>query len=135
MAKKCECGCGYPVFSHKYAKFCQWKRTDEKKPKPLNRSLITKKVSKGINKVSIPQLKLLKEYRPLRDAYMVEHEICEVRGCENPSNNLHHRKGRSGKLLIDTEYFMACCGVCHPRKIHETHVEWAYDNGYLIRRN
>lgn len=35
MAKTCNCGCGRPVFSHGYAKYCQWKRTDDKKPKKL----------------------------------------------------------------------------------------------------
>ncbi len=33
MAHTCKCGCGWPVFSHGYAKFCQNKRTDDKKPK------------------------------------------------------------------------------------------------------
>ena len=31
--KACKCGCGWPVFSHGYAKYCQGKRTDDKKPK------------------------------------------------------------------------------------------------------
>jgi hypothetical protein len=33
MAKTCKCGCGWPVFSHGYARYCQSKRTDNKKPK------------------------------------------------------------------------------------------------------
>lgn len=33
--KTCKCGCGWPVFSHGYAKNCQNKRTDDKKPKGL----------------------------------------------------------------------------------------------------
>lgn len=35
MAKTCNCGCGWPVFSHGYAKYCQSKRTDDKKPKKI----------------------------------------------------------------------------------------------------
>lgn len=31
--KSCKCGCGWPVFSHGYAKYCQNKRTDDKKIK------------------------------------------------------------------------------------------------------
>lgn len=31
--KKCLCGCGHDRFSHGYAKYCQHKRTDNKKPK------------------------------------------------------------------------------------------------------
>ena len=28
--KLCNCGCGLPVFSHSFSKYCQHKRTDEK---------------------------------------------------------------------------------------------------------
>lgn len=47
MSKKCNCGCGYPVFSTGYAKYCQHKRTD-KKPSKLKRTPIkTKYKSSG----------------------------------------------------------------------------------------
>lgn len=72
-------------------------------------------------------------YRPLRDKYLNEHPICEVHDCNNPSNQLHHKKGRVGKLLYDDEFFMACCGVCHPARIHENS-EWSYEHGYLISK-
>jgi len=38
--KTCLCGCGWPVFSHGYAKYCQYKRTDDKKPKRLQYHVI-----------------------------------------------------------------------------------------------
>ena len=130
MAKTCKYKeCDYPVFGKGYCRNHQWKRDDVKKYKPISAN------KTPIRKVAKSRVIELTEYNVLRDDYMAEHDICEVKGCENPSNQLHHKKGRDGKLLIDTAYFMACCGVCHPRKIHETHVKWAYDNGYLIRRN
>ncbi len=41
--KTCKCGCGWPVFSHGYAKFCQHKRTDKKKPHGLKLNITTVK--------------------------------------------------------------------------------------------
>lgn len=43
MAKTCKCGCGWPVFSHGYAKYCQNKRTDDKKPHGLKIKVTTVK--------------------------------------------------------------------------------------------
>jgi len=110
--------------------------------------LNAKKAGKGTKKkfiapVSQRMLSELSIYRPIRDGYLSHHETCEVRGCENPSNNLHHKAGRTGyadqwakdegvKLLWDVRFFMACCGSCHPRRIHEN-PEWATQEGYMIK--
>ena len=70
MAKVCLCGCGNPVFSNRYAKYCQYKRTDDKwiraqekkaekiksKPKTINRHYIksiTPKPYSGINDLNV----------------------------------------------------------------------------------
>lgn len=90
-----------------------------------------KKKSKSIKLISDKKLEELAIYRPLRDKYLAEHPICEVKGCGRKTTNLHHKKGRIGKLLFDTEYFMACCELCHPQKIHNNPV-WSRENGYLI---
>lgn len=90
-----------------------------------------KKKSKAIKPVSNKRLEELAIYRPLRDKYLAEHPICEVKGCERKTTNLHHKNSRVGKMLYATEYFMACCELCHPKGIHEN-PEWARENGYLI---
>lgn len=71
-------------------------------------------------------------YRPTRDKYLKEHLICEVKGCDKSSTNVHHKKGRIGELLYDIDYFLACCSTCHPQKIHFTHVKWAIEMGYIL---
>jgi hypothetical protein len=81
-------------------------------------------------------------YRPIRDRYMDEHPVCEVKGCCKPSVDLHHKARRTGyadeesinkgfKLLWDTRYFMAICRS-HHTKCDEDPV-WAEENGYIVR--
>lgn len=86
---------------------------------------------KAINPVSKSRLTQLAIYRPLRDEYLARHPKCEVNGCDRDTTNLHHKAGRIGKLLFDSEHFMACCELCHPQRIHEN-PEWSRENGYLI---
>lgn len=90
-----------------------------------------KKKPVRINNFSAKKAEDLKKYRPIRDAYLKEHRYCEVHDCGKLSTNLHHRAGRKGSLLYDTEYFMACCSTCHPQRIHEN-PEWARENGYIL---
>lgn len=92
---------------------------------------------KKINYFSPSKLKDDALYRKNRDEYMKEHLICEVKGCNNRSNNLHHKAGRDGPLLHMKKYFMACCGDCHPRRIHfeEDYPGWSRENKYIITVN
>ena len=71
-------------------------------------------------------------YRTIKEKYLKEHLRCEVEGCDKASTNVHHRKGRIGKLLYDIEWFMAVCSSCHPFKIHFTHTAWARKMRYLL---
>ncbi len=66
-----------------------------------------------IKSVSDKRLLELRDYRIVRDAYMRDHKICEHPECSNPSTELHHSKGRIGKLLTDPLYFKALCHSCH----------------------
>jgi hypothetical protein len=66
-----------------------------------------------IKSVSERRLLALKEYRVVRDAYMRDHKICEHPECSSPSTELHHSKGRIGKLLTNPLYFKALCNSCH----------------------
>lgn len=101
------------------------KKTSKKKVSPA------KKKYNYIKPVADKRLGELAIYRPLRDAYIEEHPICEVKSCDNPTTNLHHKNGRLGKMVYNVKYFMACCHVCHPARIHEN-PEWAREEGYLI---
>lgn len=71
----------------------------KKAPRP-----IIKKVSKG-------RAKQNRAYTPIKRKFLQDHPICQVEGCEAPSTDLHHVRGRSGKQLLKVTDFMA---TCHP---------------------
>jgi hypothetical protein len=127
MAKVCLCGCGYPVFSNKYAKYCQNKRTDDKWLSKQGKSGIKKRIS-PISEKKAEQLAI---YRVKRDKYLSENTVCEVKDCNKPSSHIHHMNGRNGSMIYNEEYFMAVGICCHPKRIHENPA-WARAMGYLI---
>ena len=90
-----------------------------------------KKKQKRIKPVADKRLGELAIYRPRRDKYLIDNPTCEVHDCNNETTNLHHKNGRIGPMVYNVKYFMACCHVCHPQRIHEN-PEWARENGYLI---
>ena len=88
-----------------------------------------------IPRFSKSKLRDLVIYRPIRDKFLKENPICQVRGCNNDTTNNHHRKGRIGDLLYNVKWFMACCSTCHPQKIHFTQVKWAKEMGYILNKS
>lgn len=77
--------------------------------------------------VSAKRLGQLREYTPQRKAYLLAHRLCAV--CkERRSAEVHHTRGREGKLLLAEEFWLAVCWTCH-RKIHEN-PKWAKEAGY-----
>lgn len=89
-------------------------------------------IKKRIKPVATKRQKQISKYYPLRNKYLEAHQVCEVDDCNNYSTNLHHKKGRENEMLINVEFFMACCSDCHPKRIHETNVKWAKKMGYLL---
>lgn len=73
-----------------------------------------------------------KDYEKKKKEYLTKNIRCEVKGCNQVSVDIHHKKGRVGKLLHDERYFMAVC-----RK-HHTEIEispsWAIEQGYSLQR-
>ena len=125
--------CNNPIFSHKFCKYCQHNRKDDKwlttleKRKSVTTGLKSTKNTK-IKSVSNKKLEELKQYRILRDEYMSNHTICEVKDCNRLAEDLHHSKNRA-YYLCDVSVFKAVCRLCHTR-IHSED-KWARDNGYL----
>jgi hypothetical protein len=71
-----------------------------------------------------------RQYWSLRKEFLKEHPVCE--DCRKKrSGEVHHTRGRWGKLLVDTQYWMAVCWDCHA-KIHEN-PRLAREKGYLYR--
>lgn len=103
-----------------------------------------------IRRVSAKRGKQLREYSKLRKEYLEAHPICEIWLAENQtkllhtedaegllgeaprSEEIHHRRGRFGSRLNDTEFWLALCPACH-RLIHQN-PKWAYERGYLLHR-
>ena len=92
---------------------------ESKKPKP-----IAKKSKKLIDAEKI--------YTKERKVYLQAYPYCEVVGCNSESQDIHHRKGRIGALLIDSNYFVAVCRTCHTEI--ELNPIWAKENGYSLDR-
>jgi len=72
-----------------------------------------KSVLKRIKSVSDKRLAELAEYRVVRDLYLREHPICEFYTCDCREVELHHGKGKIGKLLTNPKYFKALCREHH----------------------
>lgn len=59
-----------------------------------------------------------------------ENRICPVTGLQ--TNQVHHKKGRIGSLLLDQRYWLAVSPEGH-RRI-ENNPEWAKENNYSLNR-
>lgn len=76
-----------------------------------------------------------KEYSKERKEYLKVNNKCMagLDGCKKVATQIHHRKGRVGKLLTDTKYWLPVCEDCH-RKI-EDNPQMAYEKGLSVKRN
>lgn len=82
-----------------------------------------------LSPVSKKRSKQLKVYSSLRKAYIKEHPRCE--NCNAAfSSDIHHKKGRLGETLNDTEFWIAVCRACH-NHIHR-YPQLARDKGLIL---
>ena len=72
------------------------------------------------------------EYSRLRKPYLEEYPFCKVDGCGKLANQIHHKAGRIGYLLLYVPWWLAVCETCHP-KIEEN-PGWAKSKGYSLNR-
>lgn len=95
----------------------------------------TKSTKKKIKPTSQKRAKENREYLNYsRPEYLLEHPICEINvpGCTIKADQIHHKKGRIGKLLNDKKYFCATCDNCH--KWAENNPAAAREKGVSISR-
>lgn len=113
---------------------CKLSYNEAKKEKELDadETPISKpKKNYKINIVSEKRKTELAEYRKERKSYLSLHPICQV--CNiSETTEIHHKKGKIGKLLYNPLYFLAVCRPCH-NKI-ENNPEWSKENGYSLNR-
>lgn len=78
------------------------------------------------------QAQLDEYYETTRPEYLKEHPICEVEGCKNKATTIHHKKGRSGEMLLNKDFFLSACMPDH--FYIEAHPDWAKAKGYSLSR-
>lgn len=83
-----------------------------------------------INPRSKKMGKSMKEYNKLKDVFLSEHPACGV--CGGIASQVHHKRGRIGKDLLDNEHWLAVCAPCH--KWIEEFPEQAKEMGYSESR-
>jgi hypothetical protein len=85
-----------------------------------------------IKKVSQKRNLENKEYLKVRKVFLQSLMFCQVNSCKKLPTEVHHKKGKIGKLLTDTRYFLGVCRECH-NKI-ELEPLWAKENNYSLNR-
>tara|TARA_R100000808_G_scaffold2522_1_gene9916 strand:+ start:4729 stop:5070 length:342 start_codon:yes stop_codon:yes gene_type:complete len=86
---------------------------------------------KPVNKVSAKRRAELKIYRKLRKQFLDENPKCAVYP-NKKATDIHHVRGRAGRLYLCTRYWLAVCRQAHIRIGEEP--EWARANGFLAQR-
>ena len=82
-----------------------------------------------LRRCSKKHAKELATYSILRRSYLSEHPKCEMDGCRNQANQIHHKEKR-GKNLNNIDTWMACCLQCHAKI--EDNKTWSRANNYLL---
>lgn len=72
-------------------------------------------------------------YRILRAKFLTENPWCWYPGCGRRSQDLHHKAGRRGAMLLAVEHFAALCRTHHDHLT--THPAEAYRLGLSESRN
>ena len=72
------------------------------------------------------------EYSSLGPKFLSKNPFCQVDGCRNVSEQVHHKAGRIGVLLLYTPWWLAVCAKCHTKI--ELEPEWAKAKSYSLSR-
>jgi hypothetical protein len=93
---------------------------------------------KAIKKVSAKRQTENEIYSQLRKVFLAkpENKFCPVmlqlKNIKVETTDIHHKMGRTGKLLLDTKYWLAVSREGH--SYIEQNVEWAKENNYSLNR-
>ena len=122
---------GFKRKTYDEAKKAQSKRTGVSKKIPKRRRAPKLKDSRTKPQKKENERKL---YKKLRLEFLQLHPRCQFGDgdgqCGAEATDIHHKAGRAGKLLNDTDYWMAICRTCHTW-CHE-HADQAKALGYSI---
>ena len=75
-----------------------------------------------------------REYAKLRVEYLQSHSACEARlpVCTGLATEIHHKAGRIGELLTNTEHFCPICRNCHDYVTNRMGKEEARERGLKV---
>ncbi len=87
-----------------------------------------------IKKLSDKRSKENTVYLLKRLIFLKENPVCQIKttGCTGEATQVHHTKGRTGKVLTDERYFKSTCDNCH--RYENEHPEWSKENGHSVSR-
>jgi len=102
-----------------------------KEKKPLKRTEL-KHSHKPIKKFSATRLREKPIYDRTRKEFLdhPDNQFCPITGTS--TTDIHHKKGRSGDLFLDSRYWVALSREGH--KYVEENPDWAKENGYSLGR-
>ncbi len=109
-----------PAYTKEQSAFKPPKKEREAKPK------------QPIRKKSEKRTEEEKIYSKKSKLFLETKMLCEVKGCRNRSEDVHHRAGRVGGLYLDESKWLAVCRAHH--SYIETHPVWAKEEGYSENR-
>lgn len=75
--------------------------------------------------------RLMAEYAKLKKEF-IQDKTCPIYP-HLPVTDIHHKKGREGKLLLDTKFWLAVSRKAHIKITNNP--KWAVENGYSLLRN
>lgn len=82
--------------------------------------------AKRVNAVSRKRRADMAAYAALRKVFLAGPPEVRCRCCAvNPATDVHHTRGRAGKLLLDVRYWLPLCRSCH---------RWVGENPEAARR-
>jgi hypothetical protein len=83
-----------------------------------------------LRRVSKKRAKQNREYSRLREEFLKTKPICDC--CGGRATEIHHKRGRFQKRLLEQDYFAPLCHACH-MKAH-ANPKWAYSVGLMLPR-
>lgn len=114
------CGCEKPsiiwrrVKGKGYCRTC-WQKESLLAAEPTERTTLPNS-RKPIASRSAKRALEEKQYSEIRKKFLNQYPMCQAKiviDCCITASQVHHKAGRIGKLLCDTNHFLAVCHPCH----------------------
>lgn len=91
------------------------------------------RIVKPVKKVTEKRAKQNREYLEMREQFLDQYPICQVKDCQNKATAIHHIQGRANDLLTNPENFLAICESHHT--YYTEHSKEAIENNYSKLRS